>query len=268
MSEETLQSDDDSEVLDDNANLIQEDSALATDSEEAHEAKPQENSIDQDAVNKVINKKHFEKMEAERNAAASDKLNKELQAKLDAMQPQANTIPDMPDPFDDDFIQKSRQRDEAIERAAQQRAQNDLIAQQQQAQQAEQQRVRQEEQTAAVTKYVDRAKAFGISQEELQTAGNDLAVYNLNEELQMRIIQDDDGPLISRYLQSNALEASNVAQMHPMDAYAYVLNTVKPKAAQLKPRTSNAPAPAQDLSGGNVDKDLGKYQHSKNATFE
>ena len=266
MSEETLQSIEDSSNLD--TDLIQEDSELAPDSGEAHEPTPQENSVDQDAVNKVINRKHFEKMEAERQRDAESKRVKELEEKLNSLQPQTTSIPPMPDTFDDDYEEKVRQRDDAIRSVTEQRARQDFIAQQQQAQQAEQKRVRQEQQDIAVSKYVDNAKAFGISQEELQAAGNDLATYNLSDDLQMRIIQDADGPLIAKYLQLNAIEASNLAQMHPMDAYGYVLQSVKPKAAQLKPKTSNAPPPAENLSGGNVDKDLSKYQHTKGATFE
>ena len=103
MSEETLQSTDDSEVLNESADLIQKDSALATDSEEQHEPQAQDNNIDQDAFNKVINKKHFEKMEAERQRDAEAKRAKELEHKLNALQPQTNVIPDMPDAFDDNF---------------------------------------------------------------------------------------------------------------------------------------------------------------------
>ncbi|MCK5609439.1 hypothetical protein KAR91_46630, partial [Candidatus Pacearchaeota archaeon] len=134
MSNKELQSEDNTDASQNETDEIivdpPEGSELAPDAE-----KPAEKDSEEDPTIAVINKKHFEKMQAERERDAVqlklDDSNRQLE-ELQGKQNQPVPIPEMPDQYDDDFDAKLKQRDEAIRRNAEITAQVAVNTQNQQ----------------------------------------------------------------------------------------------------------------------------------------
>ena len=180
---------------------------------------------------------------------------------------QFENIPDLPDPFDDDYETKLREREMLLTAKAQHEAQQQLLAQQQQQQQYQQQLQQQQELQKQVISYENRAKELGITQEELAQAGQTVAQYGISEDIAMGILADKDGALITKYLAANPLEISQLTSMNTVQAAMYLERHIRPKAANLKPKKSKAPAPSENLSGSSV-KVESKYKNISGAKFE
>ena len=179
-------------------------------------------------------------------------------------QPQRPTIPELPDPYDDNFDQLIVARDKAIQEAAI----FDAKQQQSQAQResVEQQRIAQQQQqlVTAVKTYSDRAATLNISPDALQVAGQTVAAYGIDNQLASYILSDEQGPLITTYLAQNPSELEKINTLTPMQAAVYLETNIKPKAGSVK-RNNSAPAPADTLNGGGV---APRQRGPKDATFE
>lgn len=248
----------------------QEDGAeLATDSDQQHEENAEAvQAVNQEAINKAINKKHFEARQAERERDEALKRLQELERRqVEAQASQIGNIPRMPDPFDDDYEAKVQQRDQAIAEKIRFEHEQSLRQQQQQAAQQQAEMQKQQALQESLTKYTQRATELGISNDELQTAGQTVANYGISDDLTMAILADKDGPLITKHLAANPMAAIELSQMNPFLAGAKLVE-IKQKAAALKPRKTEAPKPATNLSGHGTDKDLGKYKLISGAKFE
>ncbi|MBL4622912.1 MAG: hypothetical protein JKY89_10980 [Immundisolibacteraceae bacterium] len=216
--------------------------------------------------NDAFNKQYGQLKQAERdNDAQASRIAQFEQQERERQAAAIGTIPDMPDSFDDDFDAKMKARDEAIVANANFNAQNNAYLQQQQQsqQQAEQAKAVKTQETIA--SYSKKATELGIKQDELQAAGNAVANYGLSDDLVMHIIGGDDGPLIVKHLAANPQDGYQLAGMSPYDVGSF-LDTIKAKASSLKPKTSNAPAPAANLSGNGAVPDDG-YKNIKGAKF-
>lgn len=250
-------------------NLQEEGSELAPDSETQHEqqAEVDEEAAKQAAIQKVINEKTFKAKQAEREA-------QELKAKLEAIEAkereefarQVENIPPMPDPFDDDFEEKIKARDDAILKKASYDAQNQYYAQQQQIQQQQEQAKQQQDIQQKWQNYTSKAADLGIKQEEVKSAIDTVAQYGIDDNLTLAILQDPDGPLITEYLAANPNEI-NELNGNPYIAGAKLVE-IKQKASQLKPKKTSAPEPATRVKGSTVNQDAGRFKHSKGAKFE
>lgn len=221
-----------------------------------------------DAVNepagftKRINQKHYELMEEKR---AREALEAEI-ARLKAQIPENHkpVIPDMPDPYDSDFDERMRQREEAIKQAAIYEAQDEL----RQAQLTEQNKAtlakQQNDLIAAVNTYSGRAKALGVSENELQVAGQAVAAYGIAEQVAEFILHDDKGPAITTYLAKNPTELDAISKLNPLQAAIHIATNIKPKLTG-KPRAVDLPDPPDTLSGGGVTK---RERGPKGAKYE
>ncbi|WP_372857627.1 hypothetical protein [Pseudoalteromonas sp.] len=250
----------------------QEDGAeLAPASESEHEEQPkvEDEVAKQEAIQKAINKKHFEAQQAKRDLEAANKRIEEFEARQrEEMAAQVGNIPPAPDPFDDDYDEKIRERDELIARKAQFDAQQSVWQQQQQTQQQQAQQLKQEQLQAQVQAYNARTKELGISPDELQAAGNTVAQYGISDDLTMAILADSDGPLITKYLAANPMELSSLSNMNPLQGAMHIERIVRAKATALKPKTSKAPNPSENLQGKGHKPDDGRYRNIKGAKFE
>lgn len=263
MSEQELQAELDL-AEDQNQELTtQEDGSLtAGDSGESHEEKVTFTEAQQKVVNDIAAKKAFEAREAKRRAEEAERRIAELEAKLP--QEQAPSVPDLPDPYDDDYQQRMAERDEALRLKAQYDA-NQLVKQQQlQQQQQAAQRQEQEELNKSVMDYSERAKTLGISDSELQAAGNLVAQYGINDQITRHILKDENGPIITKYLSQNPQAMDVMNTMPPIEAAIYLETHLKPEAIKLKPRTTSAPEPVESLHGAGAPVSRGP----KGATFE
>ena len=242
---------------------------LATASAESHEQPTQadEEAKKQAATQEIINKKTFEAKQAQRDAqAANDKLKVFEREKAEREAAAVATIPDLPDPYDDDFASKMADRDAALLAKA---SHNSTIAVQEQQAQFQQQQVAQQQQEQlqkSVIDYTTKATALGITQVELQAAGAAVGNYGLSNDLTMHILADKDGPLITKYLAANPQEGFELASMSPFAVGAY-LDTVRTKAEALKPKSSSTPDPADNLQGNGIDPELGRYPNLKGTVF-
>ena len=259
-----------SEVIETTEIEDQEDSGsdLATDNEAEHEEKPQAVDEKQEAINKAINKKHFEAQQAKRELEAANARIKEFEDRQrEQMAAQVGKIPPLPDAFDDDYDAKMQQREQALIAQANYKAQQEIYHQQQQytKQQAEAQQ--QAEFSKKVQAYSKRATDLGIKQDELQAAANVVGNLGLSDDLVKHIIADSDGPLIVKHLAANQMDGLELAQMSPYEV-GRKLDQIRTKAGALKPKTSKAPNPSAYIGGNGVDKDSGRYQHIKGAKFE
>ncbi len=267
MSE--LQNDEYVEELDsDNVEVaeVEEPSELATDNDGEHEEKPddvEQKQVNQDAVNEAINRQHRKYQEEKRK-------NDELEQRLAQLQPkeQAPETLARPDPFDDDYETKLTAYEQSIRQSAQYEYAQQQQQQTLQQQQAEQQQKMQADLTTKAATYADKAKEYGINPQELQQAGQLVASMGLSEDVAMFILEDAQGPLITKHLASNHVDAEAIIGMAPMQAAMYIERTIKPKTAALKPKKTNAPSPATKVNGSGGDKDTGKYRFSSGANFE
>ena len=244
-----------------------ESSDLATDSDGEHEEKPDDEAIAKEkrdtATNEAFNRQHRKYQDEKRRADEYEQRLKQLEPKQQAPQ----TL-DAPDPFDDDYDTKQRAYIESVRQTERHNYQQEQSSQYESQQRAYQQQTMQTELNTKAETYTGRAKEFGIKPEELQQAGQMVASYNLSDDLAMFILDDEQGPLITRHLSTNHADAEKIAGMNPMQAAMYIERTVKPKVAALKKKQTNTPNPATKIGGGGGDKDAGKYKYSAGATFE
>jgi hypothetical protein len=218
--------------------------------------------------NEAFNKQYGQLKQAERDNAASAARIAELEkADRERQAAAVGEIPPMPDAFDDDFDAKIKQRDEAIIAQANFNNSNQIYLQQQQNQQQLAQQQKQEQIQQSMQSYSSKALELGIKQDELQAAGSAVAQYGLSDDLVMHILGDADGPLITKHLAANPQEGFELAQMSPF-AVGSKLDSIRAKAAALKPKQSNTPDPATNLQGNGADPEAGKYKHIKGAKFE
>lgn len=96
--------------------------------------------------------------------------------------------------------------------------------------------------------FVTNATTAGIKLEDLQTAGNVVTNYGLNPTITQAMMQDKEGGLMLLHLATDpqSIEALNGANMLTLGT---VYADIKAKAAALKPKQSEAPPPAEILSG-------------------
>jgi len=210
----------------------------------------QTQSNDPQGFTKRMNKKHHELMEERREKEA-------LQAQLSEMQSQIPTaqrpdVPDMPDVYDDNFDEQVRLRDKAIQDAAMFDAQQRLVDEQRARQDLELQEEQQRAHLKIVQDYSSRAAKQNISKQELEVAGQTVMAYGIGDELTGFILNDEHGPLITKYLAQNPEEIESMRGMGTMNAAIHIANNVKPKA--VSNLTNNVPSPADTLGGGGAPK--------------
>ena len=241
----------DSVLESDTSNQVQDES-----NEQVDEVK-----VAQDKANLAFNKQYGEKKQLERdNAAQAVELQKLQQADRDRQAAAVGTIPPMPDAFDDDFDEKVKARDEAIIAQANFNANQNAYVQQQELSQQQAAHAKQVKIQESMTSYSSKATELGIDKKELQGAGNAVAGYGLSDDLVLHILGDSDGPLITKHLAANPQDGYKLASMSPFDVGSF-LGDIKTKASALKPKTSKAPAPVDNLQGVTSDFEGKQYKY-------
>ena len=95
--------------------------------------------------------------------------------------------------------------------------------------------------------YTAKAVQLGIKPDELEAAGKFVHSYGISDDLRDVILADETGPLITKYLSLHEDELDELVRMHPIQAALRIERQIKPKAAALKPRVSNAPEPPESV---------------------
>jgi len=251
MSEEALDTlvIDDAEAVEPEAVESEEVEAEAVETDETAENEPEkegEARVDFTPEQKArvtelqyqTTQRYLQKLEKEQELrqAAEEKLAR-LQPQQEPGQP---TIPDLPDPFDDDYIDKMTQYRAAVEKAAQFEVIQKLTQHQQQQEAQAREQAQMAELNQTVTAYSERAKKLGIKADELKIAGQQVGAVGLPQDLVQHILSDDFGPRVTTYLAANYDELEKVQKMSPIKAALYIEAFIKPKAAE---RQSKSPPP-------------------------
>lgn len=215
------------------------------------EGREDQDGVNQDAVQRAINKQHAKYREEERKRKALEKELEEMRAKL-PKEPEAPEIPPIPDPYDENYEELVRARDEALLNKVKYDVAQEASLAQQQKLEDEKQAKRQEEIQALVTNYDNKAKSFGLDVQEVHKAGKAIVDYGINDQLAEFLLADDDGPLLTQYLASNPRELDELRSMPITQASIYVHTKIREDAKGLKPKQTQAPDPAPSLSGNGV----------------
>lgn len=275
MTEESLPADDLSEESD--LDEVEE-SQESEQPEQAAESAPAQDEDDESSVsldekqqkfvNDLIAKKTWERREAERQYQAQLEERDQRIQQLQQYVPQETRpeVPPLPDPYDDDYEEKVRARDEAIERRVafdeRKRLEHERA---QQAQLQEQQQTLQQLHEVAST-FQGRANEVGIDESALTEAATKVGQYQLGPHLTLHMMQDEQGPQVVKYLADNPVDAEQVARLahqNVLQAAIYIETNVKPKATRRK--FTSAPEPSEPLNGGGV---RNSDPLLKGATFE
>jgi len=215
------------------------------------------------AAQKIIAERAYREREARREA---EQYRRKL-AEYEQPKQGAPVVPDVPNywDYDSDEAYKAaiRQRDDQVRKAiAYEQQQQHYLNQQQQREQAEAQ-ARNQALAQKAEGYSQRAKSLGIRPEELQVAGHIVASYGLREDIAMAILDDPEGALVTKYLAANPNAIAKLNGGNLM-TFSGIYSDIRAKAAGLKPKTSNAPPPADVLKGGSPARQRGV----PGATFE
>ena len=219
------------------------------------EAKPAVTFSDEQQAkfNDEIGKKVAKQREAERAAEEATARLAETEAKLaQATAPMRPAVPEMPDPYDDDFEVKVKARDEALVLAAQYDAATQQAEQRKNYEAQQTAHKAQEELITTVKSYTERAEKLGVNAAELQQAGNMVAQYGIGNEVASYILNEDQGPSITVYLSKNPLELEQIRQMGPMQAAVYIENNIKAKAVASRPPPTPGPEPIDNPTGAGM----------------
>ncbi len=263
MTEENMQDQD--ERFDDGEELEPQDEEQVEEEEQQEDVEAQAPEVkpgDPDGYIKSINKKHRELMDEKRRATAlQEELEKLRKAGQQDVRPD---VPPPPDPFDADYEEKVKARDDAIMKQASYDARQQAVLQQQQQEQQRAYQEYQERMIKTVTTYDERAKKLGMTPEELQQAGNAVAAVGFRDDLTQYVLEDEHGPLLTRYLAQHPEDINALNAMHPARAGVMLENVIKPKARAISGRT-NTPPPPDSLGGGGAPR---QQRGPKGATFE
>lgn len=222
----------------------------------------------QKALNEAIGKKVFKQREAERER---DRLAKELEElKKQVPKERRPEVPDLPDPYaltDDQYRAQQAKRDDALRSAAAYDAKQLALQEQVSRAREQQEQARHTQLREQVGAYAQRATKLGIKPEELQEASHVCGAFGLggDDALTQFILDDDQGPLITKYLAKNPLELEKLVAMPATQAAVRIATFIKDKAVALKPKVNTAPDPVDSpRSSGSVQKARGP----QGATFE
>lgn len=179
--------------------------------------------------------------------------NKDLQKQIDELKnpAQSETIPVVPVlsefPDADEVAEYTKQ----VTAAAQFQAQQAFNIEQQQNTAQQAQIAEQKQQTETEQAFRASATKLGIKDEDLATAINMVATKGLNMQAIQGMLKDKDGPLALLHISTNL---NLVDDLNNADAFSLgtVYTGIKEASAALRPKTSNAPAPAEQLSGNGM----------------
>lgn len=230
--------------------------------QEEGESKVEFNERQQKVFNEAIAKKtaklYEERQRAEQYARELEEIKKKIP------QDERPDVPPMPDPYDPDFAEKVKARDQRILEQAQydarKAAESEFQYQQHQRQLYEQQQKQLEREKS----FIERSEKLKVSQEELGRAVQTVAqLGGIGKDASDYVMEDTLGPQIVMYLAENPQEVEIIASLPPTKAAVYIETGIKSRLGSKK--VSPAPEPPDHLSGkGAAEKDRGP----KGARFE
>ena len=203
-----------------------------------------------DDLQKVVAEKAFKVREVGRE-------NSELKAQLEELrklqEPKSPEAPELPDRWefdsDESYSQAVNKYAEAKSKQALQAHADEMESQYKQKAESERVHRSNEELIVKARDYSGRADSLGVKAEDLAKAGRSIQAYGINDDIAEAILHDEIGPLVTQYLASNPAaidELNNSTWANGETVY----RKVREAASRLKPASSNAPPPADTLTGG------------------
>ena len=257
---ETQEAEDQQDVEED----VEDDSESSEDSEGTHD-KPIFTEKQQRIFDEAIGKKTFKLREMERESEQLRRRLEEIEKPVTQSRPQ---VPALPDPFavsDEEYKRQIMHREQALISAVAYDTRMQMLQNQQAQMNHEAAQKQQEVLVEKVQSYAQRAKSLGVKAEELQAAGSIVGQFGIEDSLVQYILEDDHGPLITKYLSQNIGLLDNLRNMHPTRAAVLIATEIKSKATALKPKFTNAPDPVRRPQPSGIQ---AKAKGPKGATFE
>lgn len=228
---------------------VELDAGTEDDSEQPNDQKQgTEPQINQEAVDKRINKLTFERHEEQRKRELIQADYEKAQAEIERLKGSAEesvVIPKMPDPFEDGYEARIAEREAAIRKRGEIDARKAYVLQDRE----RLMKIEAEEAQAKVNKSVDnmykKGLEYGIDRTELTTHENRVAGFIRDASLASYIISHDRSPLIIKQLSSDAEALASIGTMDAASAAAYIATNVVPKTDSLIPKAPGAPAPVE-----------------------
>lgn len=154
---------------------------------------------------------------------------------------------------DVDYENQRTQRESQIREQANFDTRQQVATENAQAAQIAEQQKQQQNFNDSLVRFNSSATKFDIDQAQLRTMDSIVTSYGgLSADVGGRVLNDEQGILTYKYLSEHPEDIVSVNQMSQGDA-AVFLNDIKAKATVLyTKRTSNAPDPAENLSGNGV----------------
>lgn len=298
MSEQELQNESGVSVEIDSAPVVDQNNGavLAAASDAEHKDLPPVEESAEDKAEKAknlateaINKQHGKYRAEERKVAGLQKqlddINSKEQARLDESFKSAPVMPIAPtypvsDTFDEGHDAEVRQYHDdvtkynaslpAYQQQVQAKAEHDvrqtLSLQNQQDQQQQAAQAQHDTRAKLSNDFFGNATAAGASNDEVNLVVNTLNDLGMSSDLGDAIMSDPDGYYTAKHLAANPMDMKELTSMNPILAGAK-LAEIKLKASALKPTTTQAPTPVEQLAGAGAKPDQGKFPNSGGATF-
>lgn len=198
-----------------------------------------------DGMQKDVNVRYKQFKDEERKRIRTGERADNLDAQLKELQKtNANLeVPEVPDQYDKDYVEKIAARDVVIRQKAEHDADETRLAEE---------KTRNDEAQALVVEQADAAQvavfdanmvALGVDIPAVKVAADKIIEHGISEGLTDFILEDPDGPLMVQYLDQNPTELDAMNKMSSLALFNHINSTVRAKAALLKPKTSNAPNP-------------------------
>lgn len=201
----------------------------------------------------IVARQVAKRKEAERQVEEYQQRLQEYESQAQQTQDGEPKIPDPPNIWDDNYEEKIKERDAALIRHAEWRAEQKARQDWEQRQQYEQAQQEQQALLKRVETYTERAKSeYGIDPSDLQVAGNAVSQFGIPDQLTQFILDDDAGPAITVHLSRNLAELEQLNQMDPIRAAVYVATEIKPRAVRNAKRRSSPPEPVENPKGGGI----------------
>jgi len=230
----------------------------APEGEDAPEIDPD----DPEGFQKRLNEKHKQFKTAEREA---EDLRQELELARSLLpKDERPEVPELPDPYGEDFEGKMLLYTEGVQKVAEYDARVASANQAHQDAVAAEQRRQGEALQLTLTTYTERGEKLGIKPDDLAVAGNAVAQMGISDALTQYILNDDQGPLITAYLARNPIELDALNKLNPMQGAVRIATVIRGKLKTPK-GGSGAPEPPETLDGGGVQP---SKRGPKGATFE
>jgi hypothetical protein len=232
------------------------------------EVQVDEVAVAKEKANAAYNKQYGEKKQLERDLASRDaELQQFQQAERERQAAQVGTLPDFPDEFDDNFEEKKVAYVNALQEQANFNATNNAYLQQQQFNQQQTAQAAAQKQAELGNSFTANAKAAGATDKEFNDVVTTLNNGGMTGDIGNAIMQDPDGYFIAKHLAANPQEAHELNTMNPILAGAKFAE-LKVKASALKPKTSKAPAPVDNLQGVTSDFEGKQYKYIGGSEIE